>query len=452
MSPRSLRTRFLLAGVVFVGVMGACGAWSVVTFSRLSAVIGETLRESQEKIDLTAALASGLEREDDALLPALPGNADRARGECEEERRRFEDNFTRLQGFLTTADEREAGDALRRHVDTYRRAGDALLDAREPAGARETYHERVNPALRQAVADCGRLRELSFQAMREAGREADRQARRATQILAVLALTALMCVLAVTWRLAQTVLAAVTAFARLDELRSELVAVASHELKTPLTSLRMNLLMLHERANNLTARQTEILIAAVQAVEELAETIDELLDVTRIEAGQLRLQRERVDLDVLIEQAARSVRLRFEDAAVRLRIVHESPAILAHGDAARLRIVLLNLLDNALKYTPAGGEVEVGVGSAKATPPRLRITVTDTGPGIPMDFRERIFGKFFRVEHQQEGETKGVRGAGIGLYLCRQIVEAHGGAIRCESGANGRGTRFVIDLPDLEPG
>jgi NtrC-family two-component system sensor histidine kinase KinB len=209
----------------------------------------------------------------------------------------------------------------------------------------------------------------------------------------------------------------------------------------------MSLLLLRERADNLTARQAEILAAAVQAAEELAETIDELLDLTRIEAGQLRLQRERVDLDVLIEQAAHSLRPRFEDAAIRLRIVHETPAILANGDAARLRIVFLNLLDNALKYTPPGGEVQVGLTSSNDKPPRLRIIVSDTGPGVPADFRERIFEKFFRVEHHQEGEGKGAHGAGIGLYLCRQIVEAHGGTIHCESDAHGRGTQFVIDLP-----
>ena len=448
MSPRSLRMRFLLAGVVLVAVTATGGAWCVVTFTRLSAVIGETLRDNQNKIDLTAALASGLEREDDALLLALTGNASKARGEREEESRRFQANLARLQTVLTADEEQHVIEDLRRHVDVYCRAGDALLNAREPGRARETYHARVNPALREAVADCGRLRELSFRAMREAGREADKQARRASEILAGLALVAVVCVVAVTWRLAWTVLADVTAFARLNELRSELVAVASHGLKTPLTTLRMNLLLLRERTDNLTARQTEILAAAVIAAEELAETIDELLDLTRIEAGQLRLQRERVDLAVLIEQAALSLRPRFEDAGISMRIVHDSPAIVS-GDAARLRIVFLNLLDNALKYTPSGGEVEVRLASLNGSPPCLRVVVTDSGQGVPRAFQERIFEKFFRVEHHQEGEAKGVRGAGIGLYLCRQIVEAHGGSIRCEAGDEGRGTRFIIDLPNL---
>lgn len=151
----------------------------------------------------------------------------------------------------------------------------------------------------------------------------------------------------------------VTEFARLDELRGELMAVASHELKTPLTSLRMNLLLLQERADNLTSRQGEILAAAVHGLDELAATVDELLDLTRIEAGQLRLQMDRVDLDALARQTLQSLRPRFEDAEVRLSLVNDAPGAAVRGDAARLRIVFVNLLVNALKYTPRGGEVGV---------------------------------------------------------------------------------------------
>lgn len=621
MPVQSLRMRFILATVLFVAVLGACGAWSVVTFARLSGVIGETLRDNQDKIDLTATLASGLEREDDALLLSLAGDAGRARGEREEQRRRFDDAFARLRAVLTTEEEQAAGDDLLRQVKAYRRAGDVLLNSAGQTQARETYHERINPALRKAVADCGRLRELSFRAMRQAGIEAHHQARHATQILASLALAALACAAAVAVRLAWTilgpireltrgvesirkddfshrvrvhstdelgqlaegfnrmaetlndyrnsslgelllaktilestlavlpdavivvdaegriapkntlasaivrsgeggtvdgfrqlplpvevlqaledtlrgerlgirpdpsqaftlcvegrplrmlatvapilespspapdgegrmkghgavlVLADVTDFARLDELRGELVAVASHELKTPLTSLRMNLLLLRERADNLSPRQFEILAAAVDAVEELAGTIDELLDLTRIEAGQLRLQQERVDLDALVEQAARSLRPRFEDASIHLRIVHDASSTLVCGDAARLRIVFVNLLDNALKYTPAGGEVVLRLANGGGR--SLHVLLRDDGPGIPEEFRERIFEKFFRVEHHRASAKDSVHGAGIGLYLCRQIVEAHGGSIHCEPGEDGDGAQIVIQL------
>ena len=157
------------------------------------------------------------------------------------------------------------------------------------------------------------------------------------------------------------------------------------------------------------------------------------------------MQRTSVDLDALTEQVARSLRPRFEDAAIRLRVLHDAPAAVVLGDAARLRIVFTNLLDNALKYTPSGGEVALRLANGEGQ--MLHVWVTDTGPGIPIEFRERVFEKFFRVEHHEKSGAEGVRGVGIGLYLCRQIVEAHGGSIRCEADAPGRGTRIAIHLP-----
>jgi NtrC-family two-component system sensor histidine kinase KinB len=609
---RSLRTRFLLAGGLLVAATVASGAWSVLTFARLSAAVGEVLQNSRERIGLTATLAGTLEREDDALLRSLAGEAEPANGELARERQRFEDAFDQLQGLLAEPDERAAAAALRGHVDAYRKAGDALRETQQRDAAR-FYLARVNPALREAVADCGHLRELDFRAMRQADARVREQAGRSSIVVAALSLAALACSALVAVRLARAVLgpvreltrgveairgddfehrvraasadelgrladgfnrmadalaeyrhsslgelllakttlestlavlpdavivvgpdgdivsknalavqvlrsaggegagrvqdlplpgavlravedvlrgqrggarpdlsqalsvrvdgrplkmlatvapipdflprrrgavlvlADVTDFARLDELRGELVAVASHELKTPLTALRMNLLLLQERADDLTARQREILAAAVGGAEELAGTIDELLDLTRIEAGQLRLQRERVDMDALAEQAAAALRPRFEDADVRLRVVHDAPAAAVRGDAARLRIVFANLLDNALKYTPPGGEVSVRLAPAPGAA-RLQLSVTDTGPGVPPEHRERVFEKFFRVEHDRDGGPEGVRGAGIGLYLCRQIVEAHGGSIRCEAGEGGRGARITILL------
>jgi NtrC-family two-component system sensor histidine kinase KinB len=249
---------------------------------------------------------------------------------------------------------------------------------------------------------------------------------------------------------AVVVLDDVTEFARLDELRSELIGVASHELNTPLTTLRMNLLLLGERADNLTPRQREMLAAAVMGCEELGSTIDELLDVTRIEAGQLRLNLTPVDLSAVIAQVLRGLQPRFDDARVRSEVVRDVEPAVVRADAARLRIVFANLLTNALKYSPAGGTVTVRIASGHNprgnAPPLLQVAVTDAGPGIPAELRERVFEKFFRVEHHRN-DGDGVRGTGIGLYLCREIVKAHGGSIRCEAGDGGRGTRVWVTLP-----
>jgi NtrC-family two-component system sensor histidine kinase KinB len=249
---------------------------------------------------------------------------------------------------------------------------------------------------------------------------------------------------------AVAVLYDVTDFARLDELRMELVAVASHELKTPLTTLHMNLLLLGEAADNLTPRQQEMLATAILGCQELASTIDELLDLTRIEAGQLRLDQEMVDLWAVIEHSAGAVRPRYEDAGLVLQLKRDGERSIVCGDAVRLGVVFKNLLTNALTYTPHGGTVSIQVASRQNTPLEskglLQIAVTDTGPGIPAEFHERVFEKFFRVEHHHGGSSNGGRGAGIGLYLCRQIIEAHGGSIWCEPGDDGRGTRIAVLL------
>ena len=121
-----------------------------------------------------------------------------------------------------------------------------------------------------------------------------------------------------------------------------------------------------------------------------------------------------------------------------------------HGDVVRLGVVFRNLLTNALTYTPRGGMVSVQVtwrqNTTRGRNDLLQIAVTDTSAGIPTEFRERLFEKFFRVEHHSANGVKGARGAGIGLYLCRQIVEAHGGTICCEPGDNGYGTRIALLL------
>jgi len=619
----SLTTRFLVAGCLLVAATVGCGAWSVFTFLRLSAVVGETLRDSEETVDLTVTLSDALEREDDALLLFLTGKEEPARDSLFAQRRRFEEAYQRLLPLMHTVVEKEAAADLRSHVDAYRELGDELRRHGGSAATRyDIYHQQVNPALRKAVADCGQIRALNFGEMKQAGVGARKEAQRSSGIVAVISLAAMVLSAVVTIRLARSVLvpvhelarsaeairrndlayrvpvhsrdelgqlaeafnrmaetlaeyrhsslgelllakatleatlaalpdavvvidpdarivsknplaseilralggdgashlrdlplrpdvfvaaeatlrgepspeiradlsqalpiaingramkmlltvapireflphrqgaalvlADVTDFARLDELRGELVAVASHELKTPLTALRMNLLLLQERPDNLTARQQEILAAAVEGVEELGSTIDELLDLTRIEAGQLRLQQERVDLSTLAQQTAQALRPRFEDADIRLQVVNDAPGALVRGDPARLKIVLANLLVNALKYTPRGGEVVVRQwhdGNGDGASRRIcHLSVTDTGRGVPPEFRERVFEKFFRVEHQRDGAQEGVRGAGIGLYLCRQIVEAHGGTIRCEVGDHNRGTRIHIQFDEF---
>jgi len=125
--------------------------------------------------------------------------------------------------------------------------------------------------------------------------------------------------------------------------------------------------------------------------------------------------------------------------------------VLLRGDPARLGSVFANVLSNALKYSPAGSIVEVRLSSRQnahgGAVDALQIAVSDQGPGVPPEYRERVFEKFFRVEHHAAEREEPVRGTGIGLYLCREIVKAHGGTITCEPNDGGLGTRFVLTLP-----
>jgi NtrC-family two-component system sensor histidine kinase KinB len=249
------------------------------------------------------------------------------------------------------------------------------------------------------------------------------------------------------------VLSDVTELARLDEMRAEYVAVASHELRTPVTTLRMSLLMLSEGAARLEPRTRDLVSAAIGGVDQLGNVVDELLDMTRIEAGKLRLNPEPVELRSFAKEAVARWQARSQENGVRLtlRATDVSSATLS-GDRARLKLVLDNILNNALKYTPRGGAIELALTGQQTDSGSkgLQLTVSDDGPGIPAEFRTRVFEKFFRVEHYRHGSDTGARGSGIGLYLCKQIVELHKGEIRCESGSPGRGTRIIVTLP-LEP-
>lgn len=248
----------------------------------------------------------------------------------------------------------------------------------------------------------------------------------------------------------------VTELVRLDEMRSELVAVASHELQTPLTTLRMTLLMLKETSSLLPAHQQELVATSLIGVEQLAETVHEFLDLTRIEAGELRLNFEPVHLPLLIADALRRIEAQAKSQliSVEFRFADDVPSI--WGDPVRLRAVLSNVLSNALKYTPSGGAIVVDARLVPASDPAnagsVSLSVIDSGPGVPAAFRSQIFDKFFRVEHHLGDGRPHARGAGIGLYMCRQIVELHGGEIRCAAGPNGRGTCITVSFgAGLEP-
>lgn len=238
---------------------------------------------------------------------------------------------------------------------------------------------------------------------------------------------------------AAVVLQDVTRLRLLDQVKSNLVATASHELKTPLTSIRLDVhLLLEEAVGPLTPKQMELLLDARENSERLLAMIDNLLDLARLEQGWRQLEVLPATPESLLRTAADAVRPRAEDKGVEL-VVDAPPDLPAVAvDAARLGHALLNLLGNALTYTERGGRVTL---AARSGPDGVTFSVQDTGCGIPAEHLPHVFEKFFRVP----GRSRGT-GTGLGLAIAHEIVIAHGGTIACDS-RPGAGTTFRFTLP-----
>ena len=234
--------------------------------------------------------------------------------------------------------------------------------------------------------------------------------------------------------------------------RAEFVSVAAHELKTPLTVLRgMAQLTLRRYARDGDVAPERV-AAALRLIDaqagKLARLAEQLLDLSRLEAGHLALERRETDLGALAAAVAALFRARGDGVGDRLRLALPGHPVRASADALRLEQVLTNLLDNALKYSPPGSPVHLCVGGGAAGPGagpgRARLTVADRGPGVPPEDRPRLFDSFFR-----SSATAHTGGAGLGLAISRQIVELHGGTIRAEFPPEG-GTRVVVELEALD--
>jgi signal transduction histidine kinase len=236
------------------------------------------------------------------------------------------------------------------------------------------------------------------------------------------------------------VLQDVTRLRRFDELKTDMVATVAHEFRTPLTSLHMAIHLCTEGAvGPLTSKQADLLFAARDDCQRLQAIVDDLLDLSRIQAGKIELQRRAASSASLIGRAIDE----YQDVANEAHVSLDTGAptidrpVLADPD--RIHLVLTNLLQNAIRHTPADGQVEV-----RAAPETdgVRFEVRDSGPGIPPEYIPRLFERFFRIPGARSG------GAGLGLYICKEIVEAHGGRIGVESDP-GHGAIFWFTLPGV---
>ncbi len=230
----------------------------------------------------------------------------------------------------------------------------------------------------------------------------------------------------------------ITRMQQQDDMKKGLIATVSHQLKTPLTSIRMAIhLLLEEKAGSLTDKQAELLIAARDDSDRLHAIVEDLLDISRIESGRAQMDCRAISPMALALQAVEPFQSACKDHGVRLTI--EVPDDLPEVWADRIRIdhVFSNLLSNALKYTAPGGSVTLAAQGFKEW---VSFSIADTGRGIPRQYLDKVFDQFFRVPGDAS-ET----GAGLGLAIAKEIVEAHGGTISVES-SDGKGSRFTFTL------
>ena len=232
----------------------------------------------------------------------------------------------------------------------------------------------------------------------------------------------------------------VTRFRLLDDVKTNLVATVSHELKTPLTSIRMAVyLLLEERVGVLNAKQTELLLASRNDAERLLDLINNLLDLARMESGVAVERRSHAPAELVRHAAVEGRELASSLGAVLITQVEPGlPFVLASAD--QLGQVFTNLISNAAKHSPPGEEIILAA-RAEDGGSAVRFSVTDHGPGVPPAERERVFERFYR----SPGEPR--EGAGLGLAICREIVRAHAGRIGIAEAAGGRGSEFYFVLP-----
>ena len=226
--------------------------------------------------------------------------------------------------------------------------------------------------------------------------------------------------------------------ARLERAKSEFVATASHELRSPLTSIK-GFVELLERSQDLSERQREFVDIILRSTDRLVDLVNDLLDVARIEADRVELNRRPIDVGEEVREVAELMGPRVADKHQRLDVHVAATVPAALADASRVRQIVANLLTNAHLYTGEGGAIDISVGSSHTS---VEIVVADNGPGMSPDAVGRVFDRFYR------GEDDGSRapGTGLGLSIVKSLVDLQGGEIEIDSQL-GAGTRFRVLLP-----
>lgn len=233
----------------------------------------------------------------------------------------------------------------------------------------------------------------------------------------------------------------VTRFKNLDSMKSEFMATVSHEFRTPLTSITMAIdILTQEVLGKVNVRQRDLLVTIKEDGERLTKLVKELLDFSKLESGKYELKREMIDVKYLVEEALKPLAIQFRDKGIEILadVAEGLPSI--PGDKQQLSWVITNLVSNAIRYTSPNGKVIL---KAQCTDNGIKISVADTGRGIPAEVQETIFDKFVQVKQSTDATPGSV---GLGLAIAKEVVEAHGGKIWVESAMN-EGSVFFFTIP-----
>ena len=249
--------------------------------------------------------------------------------------------------------------------------------------------------------------------------------------------------------LAAVVMQDISALKEAERLKDEFVALVSHELKNPLTSIKGYTQLLRAQLEaqegvSLTEQERLCLRVVEEESDRLAALATDVIDVSRLQSGRLVLRIAELDLVALVRQV--SERLQITTKEHTLKLTADPESIWLQGDRNRLEQVLLNLLGNAIKYTPQGGLIDVAVSQAEDEQSAL-VCIHDSGIGIPHEQQARLFARFSRASN---AAAHGITGTGLGLFLCRELIERHGGHIWLES-EEGQGSTFSFILPFIPP-
>ena len=232
-----------------------------------------------------------------------------------------------------------------------------------------------------------------------------------------------------------------SALEQAEHNRRAFVSDISHELRTPLATIDG---YLEGLTDGVVPSSPDTWHRAAHQTLRMRRLVDDLATLTRAEEGRIDLRRERRLLQDILRDAAEAARVTFADKQIDLAVQDATEPVIVNADPVRLGEVLANLLENAARHTPSGGKVTLAGARADDT---ARITIADTGDGIPPDQLEHIFDRFHRIDTSRSRQTGG---SGLGLAISRALIHAHHGTITAQSDGPGQGSRFIIDLPHAE--